>query len=82
MGLSPPGDAGGDQGGLDEVEQYRQDHRTGDDCCGAAVEDATFAEAVSHSKRLLQCDRPMWSRCFYCYHRACEAQEQLSFPNV
>lgn len=65
MGLSPPGDAGGDQGGLDEVEQERYCHCTCDDCCGATVEDAAFAEAVSHSKRLLQCDRPMWSRWFY-----------------
>lgn len=70
MGLSPPGDAGDDQGGLDEVEQERQSHGTGDDRCRAAVEDAAFAEAVSHSKRLLQCDRPMWPRWFYSYHRA------------
>jgi len=70
MGLSPPGDAGGDQGGLDEVEQEGQGHCTGDDRCCTAVEDAAFAEAVCHSKRLLQCDRPMWSRLIYCYHRA------------
>jgi hypothetical protein len=49
------------QGGLDQVEQCSEHHDGGDESHGTTVEDATFAEAVMHLKRLLHM-RPLYDR--------------------
>jgi hypothetical protein len=52
--LSRQGMVGDDcKGGLDEVEQNRQDHDSAYDGQRATVKDATCAKAVVHVKRLL-----------------------------
>jgi hypothetical protein len=71
--------AAASQGGLEDVDQDRQDYDGAHDGDCPTIENAACTEPVAHIERLLQATASLGSHSFYPYHRPVDGEEQLSF---